>query len=124
MLLLKHSHLAQVERHLTKRFFCKRLRTARETSEWIREWLEAYPEATSAQLKMEKLMELARRVAPRNDDLEALEKRIDVDGIRTAGLRARRKTLATELNEAAGHWTDLAGACAAAQRVVRDRHRP
>jgi superfamily I DNA/RNA helicase len=119
VLLRKRDHLAQIERHLTKRFFCKRLRTARETSEWIREWLEAYPEATSAQLKMEKLMELARRIAPRNADLEALEKRIDVDGIREAGLRARRKTLATELNEAAGHWTDLAGACAAAQRVAR-----
>lgn len=119
VLLRKRDHLAQVERHLTKRFFCKRLRTARETSEWIREWLEAYPEATSAQLKMEKLIELARRIAPRNEDLEALEKRIDVDGIRAAGLRVRRKTLATELNEAAGHWTDLAGACAAAQRVAR-----
>src|SRR5262249_50470599 len=78
-----------------------------------------YPEATSAQLKMEKLMELARRVAPRNEDLAALEKRIDVDGIRAAGLQARRKTLATEINEAAEQWTDLAGACAAAQRVAR-----
>lgn len=119
VLLRKHDHLAQVERHLTKRFFCKRLRTARETSEWIREWLEAYPEATSDQLKMEKLMELARRIAPRNEDLEALGKKIDVDGIRTAGLRVRRRALATELNEAAGLWTDLAGACVAAQRVAR-----
>lgn len=119
VLLRKHSHLLQVERHLTKRFFCKRLRTARETSEWIREWLEAYPKATSAQLKMEKLMELARRVAPRNEDLEALEKRIDVNGIRTTGLRARRKALAVALNEAAENWTDLVGACAAAQRVAR-----
>lgn len=119
VLLRKHDHLVQVERHLTKRFFCKRLRTARETSEWIREWLEAYPEATSDQLKMEKLMELARRIAPRNEDLAVLEKKIDVDGIRTAGLRVRRKALATELNEAAGLWTDLAGACVAAQRVAR-----
>ena len=119
VLLRKHDHLAQVERHLTKRFFCKRLRTARETSEWIREWLEAYPEATSNQLKMERLMELARRIAPRNGDLEVLQKRIDVDGIRTARLQERRKILADKLNEAAGHWTDLAGACVAAQRVAR-----
>jgi superfamily I DNA/RNA helicase len=119
VLLRKRSHLVQIERHLTKRFFCKRLRTARETSEWIREWLEAYPTATSAQLKMGRLIELARRIAPRNEDLEVLEKRIDVDGIRTAGLRERRKALATELNEAAEHWIDLAGACVAAQRVAR-----
>lgn len=119
VLLRKHSHLGQVERHLTKRFFCKRLRTARETSEWIREWLEAYPKATSDQLKMEKLMELARRIAPRNKDLEVLETKVDVEGIRIAGLRSRRRTLASNLNEALGLWTDLAGACAAAQRVAR-----
>lgn len=119
VLLRKHSHLVQVERHLTKRFFCKRLRTARETAEWVREWTEAFPAATSDQLKMERLMEVARRIAPRNEDLEALDKRIDVDGIRTAGLRERRKALATELNAALDDWTDLAGACRAAQRVGR-----
>jgi superfamily I DNA/RNA helicase len=119
VLLRKHSHLVQVERHLTKRFFCKRLRTARETAEWVREWTEAFPAATSDQLKMARLMEVARRIAPRNEDLEALDKRIDVDGIRTAGLRVRRKALATELNAALDDWTDLAGACLAAQRVAR-----
>lgn len=119
VLLRKHTHLAQVERHLTKRFFCKRLRTARETSEWIREWIESYPKATSDQLKMEKLMELARRIAPRNRDLEVLETKIDVDGIRIAGLRSRRRALASSLNEALKLWTDLAGACTAAQCVAR-----
>lgn len=119
VLLRKHSHLVPIERHLTKRFFCKRLRTARETSDWLREWLEAYPTATSGQLKMRGLMEVTRRIAPRNEDLKVLEEKIDVEGIRTAGLRARRKGLAAELNEALELWTDLAGACAAAQRVAR-----
>ena len=119
VLFRKHSHLLQVERHLTKRFFCKRLRTARETVEWIREWLEAFPTATSDQLKMSRLIELGRRITPRNEDLAVLEKRIDSEGIRTAGLRTRRKTLATELNEALEIWTDLAGACRAAQRVAK-----
>jgi superfamily I DNA/RNA helicase len=119
VLLRNRDHLTQIERHLTKRFYCRRLRTARETSEWIIEWIETYPTATSPQLKMERLMEVARRIAPRNGDLEALEKRTDVGGIRSTGLRARRKTLATELNEAMAAWSDLAGACIAAQEVAR-----
>jgi superfamily I DNA/RNA helicase len=119
VLLRKHSHLPAVERHLTKRFFCKRLRTTRDTADWIREWVEFYAAATSSQLQMERLMELARRVAPRNEDLQTLQQRIDVDGIRFAGLRSRRKTLAIELNAARELWSDLAGACAAAQRVAQ-----
>jgi superfamily I DNA/RNA helicase len=119
VLLRKHSHLVVVERHLTKRFYCKRLRTARETSEWIREWVEAYPSATSSELKMGRLIELAKRIAPRCEDLVALEQRIDIDGIRIARLGERRKVLAMRLNEALDDWTDLAGACLAAQRVSR-----
>jgi superfamily I DNA/RNA helicase len=64
-------------------------------------------------------VELARRIAPRNKDLEALQQRVDVDGIRVARLGERRKALAVELNDALGDWTDLAGACSAAQRVAR-----
>lgn len=115
----KHAHLERVERRLSQRFFCKRLRTARETTEWARDWIEAYPAATSDQLKMERLLEVARQVAPRNEDLEALSQRIDVDGIRVSRLGDRRRRLGEELNGTLNEWTDLAGASEAARTVAR-----
>lgn len=115
----KHSHLDRVERHLSQKFFCKRLRTARDTSEWARDWVEAYPTATSDQLKMEHLLQVALRVAPRNEDLGALSERIDVDGVRVDRLGERRRALGKELNNALPSWTDLAGACASARAVAR-----
>jgi superfamily I DNA/RNA helicase len=113
----KYTHLERVERHLSQKFFCKRLRTARDTAEWAREWVEQYPIATSEQLKMEQLMQVARRVAPRNEDLQALSERIDIDGIRVDRLGDRRRDLGTALNEALSLWTDLSGACEAARTV-------
>jgi len=115
----KHDHLGRLESHLSKTFFCKRLRTARETTEWARDWIEACPTATSDQLKMERLMEVALRVAPRNEDLLALRDRIDIDGIRVTRLGERRRGLGGDLNEALSVWTNLPGACAAAQIVAQ-----
>ncbi len=115
----KHSHLDRVERHLSQHFFCKRIRTARDTAEWVREWIDIYPIATSDQLKMEQLMKVALRVAPRNEDLRALLERIDVQGIRVDRLGERRRNLAIALNATLPLWTDLAGACAAARVVSR-----
>ncbi len=115
----KHSHLDRVERHLAQKFFCKRLRTARDTSEWARDWVEAYATATSDRLKMEQLMQVALRVAPRNEDLRALSERIDIEGVRLARLGERRRDLGKELNNALPLWTDLAGACESARAVAR-----
>ncbi len=115
----KHSHLERVERHLSQHFFCKRIRTARDTAEWAREWIDTYPTATSDQLKMEQLMRVALRIAPRNDDLQALLPRIDVQGIRVDRLGERRRNLAVALNDTLPLWADLAGACAAARTVSR-----
>jgi superfamily I DNA/RNA helicase len=115
----KHSHLDRVERHLSQRFFCKRIRTARDTAEWAREWIDSYPATTSDQLKMEQLMEVTLRIAPRNEDLQALLPRLDVQGIRVDRLGERRRNLAVALNDTLPLWTDLAGACAAAREVAR-----
>jgi superfamily I DNA/RNA helicase len=115
----KHAHLDRVERHLSQHFFCKRIRTARDTAEWAREWIDTYPTATSDQLKMEQLMKVALRIAPRNDDLQALLSRIDVQGIRVDRLGERRRNLAIALNDTLPLWADLAGACAAARAVSR-----
>lgn len=115
----KHAHLERVERHLSQHFFCKHVRTARDTAEWAREWLETYPTATSDQLKMEQLLQVALRVAPRNDDLHELRDRADVQGIRVNRLGERRRNLAVALNEALPLWTDLSGACTAARVVAR-----
>lgn len=38
----KHTHLDRVERHLSQHFFCKRIRTARDAAEWVREWIDTY----------------------------------------------------------------------------------
>jgi superfamily I DNA/RNA helicase len=115
----KHTHLERVERHLSQHFFCKRVRTARDTAEWAREWVETYPIATSDQLKMEQLLQVALRVAPRNEDLHALRDRVYVQGIQVNRLGTRRRNLGTALNEALPLWTDLAGACASARAVAR-----
>ena len=115
----RHEHLHRVERHLSQKFFCKRLRTARDTAEWIRDWLDEYASATSAQLKMGQLMDVAKRVAPRNEDLIQLGQRVDTDGIRLDRLGNRRRNLGTALNEALAAWTDLPGACEAARTVAR-----
>lgn len=115
----KHAHLERVERRLSQRFFCKRMRTARETTEWARDWVEGYPTATSDQLKMERLMEVALRIAPRNEDLQTLSQRIDVGGIRLSRLGDRRRDLGQQLNDTLGMWTNLAGASAAARTVAQ-----
>jgi hypothetical protein len=115
----KHAHLDRVECHLSQKFFCKRLRTARDTSEWAGDWVEAYPNATSDELKMRQLMQVALRVAPRNEDLHALNERIDIDGVRAKGLGQRRRALGEELNATLGLWSDLAGACDSARAVAR-----
>jgi superfamily I DNA/RNA helicase len=115
----RHAHLERVQRHLSQYFFCKRLRTARNTAEWARDWVEDYPTATSPQLKMEQLMQVVLRVAPQNDDLLELNKRIDVEGIRVSRLGERRRNLGTALNEALPLWTDLAGASEAARTVAQ-----
>ena len=115
----KHAHLERVERHLSQRFFCKRIRTARDTAEWVREWIDSYPITTSDELKMGQLMAVALRIAPRNEDLQALRERIDVHGIRVDRLGERRKNLGIALNAALPLWSNLAGACSAARTVSR-----
>jgi superfamily I DNA/RNA helicase len=117
ILVRKHVHVTRLERHLSQKFFCRRLRTARDTAEWMRDWIEGYPVATSDELKARRFLDLAQRVAPRNDDLVALEGRLGPAGVNIKGLGQRRRGLGGEINAAVSQAVDLGGTCRAARQL-------
>jgi hypothetical protein len=118
VLIRKHAHLPRLEAHLSKHFFCRRLRTARDTAEWARDWLDSYPTATSDELKVLRLLDVAQRVAPRNEDFAALRNRVTAVGINVSRLGERRRDLGVRINQAMADCEDLASALHAAKTVA------
>lgn len=74
----KNAHLSRIEQHLTKRFYCHRLRTGEETADWARDWIHRHAVAAgSLELRAEHLLEVAARIAPRNADIADFRKRLE-----------------------------------------------
>jgi hypothetical protein len=97
----------------------RHIRTAEETAEWARDWLEAYAAAAaSRELRAAHLVEVARRVAPRNKDLADLAERVSTDGIRAARLRGAKRELADSINALVEEYDSMTGALRAAVRVA------
>lgn len=120
VLVRKNNHFARIERHLSTRFYPRRLRAAEDTAEWARSWLDRYAMSVgSPQLRAEHLLEVALRVAPRNADLADLTTRLDPAGIRTARLRNEKRVLADRLNDLLSQYDSLPGALQAAVTAAR-----
>ena len=115
MLVRKNSHFTRVERHLSSRFYPRRLRAAEDTAEWARSWLDRYATSVGAmELRAEHLLEVAQRVAPRSADVADLATRVEPAGIRAARLRNDKRILAEHLNELLPQYDTLPGALRAA----------
>lgn len=115
VLVRKNSHFARIERHLSSRYYPRRLRAAEDTAEWARSWLDRYATSVgSLQLRAEHLLEVAQRVAPRNADVADLATRLEPAGIRAARLRNDKRILADRLNALLPQYDTLPGALRAA----------
>lgn len=119
VLLRRREQMGVVDRHLTKRFHIRHLRTADSTADWLRGWLDDYPRAITIEHHARRLLEVATRVAPRRDDLVDLQGRIGVDGVRIGSLRGSKRATAEEINRLSAACGTLAGSFAAAQAVTR-----
>lgn len=119
VMLRKNDHFTRVERHLSKWFYSKRLRTGEETADWAREWMDRHAVAVaSLELRAGHLLEVASRIAPRNEDIADFRKRLTVDGIRAERLRGAKKILADRINAALQQCDTLAGAIRAGAQVA------
>lgn len=100
-------------------FYFKRLRTGEETADWAREWMDRHAAAAaSLELRADHLLEVASRVAPRNEDIADFRKRLTVDGIRAERLRGAKKILAVRINATLQQCDTLAGAIRAGAQVA------
>lgn len=119
VMLRKNDHFTRVERHLSKWFYAERLRTGEETVDWAREWMDRHAVAAATpELRAAHLLEVASRIAPRNDDIADFRKRLTTDGIRAARLRGEKKVLADRINATLDQCDTLAGAIRAGAQVA------
>jgi superfamily I DNA/RNA helicase len=119
VMLRRRDQMAVLERHLTKHFRVRHIKTADHTADWLRDWLDAYPNAITVEHHAERLLNVAMRVAPRRDDLPDLRSRLGVEGISISRLHEPKRALAEELNRQASTCDTLAESFAAAQAVMR-----
>jgi hypothetical protein len=114
----RRDQLTVLERHLTKRFRCGRLRASEDALDLAIEWVDGYASAITVEHHTHRLLTLAKAVAPRHQHLD-FAARVGPDGIDPARLREPRRGLAESITELAHRCDTLPGAFRAVHDLTR-----
>lgn len=114
----RRAQLTVLERHLTKRFRCGRLRASEDALDLALQWVDGYASSITVEHHTHRLLELANAVAPRHQHLDFAD-RVGSDGINPARLHQPRRDLAEGITELARRCDTLSGAFRAVHDLTR-----
>ena len=114
----RRAQLDVLERHLTKRFRCGRLRASEDALDLAVEWVEGYATAITVEHHTQRLLQLANAVAPRHEHLDFSD-RIGPEGIDPSRLHQPRRALAESITALAQGCDTLPSAFRSVHEVTR-----